>query len=359
MILPSDPDLDDLRSIVRDLFAACRGGVEAPSEQTVKEVHLRACEQIGLAGLIEPEQIGGAGAGFSALSVVLEEAGRSLTPVPVLTSVLMGQAALRSVSESDARMRLTDGVLAGTEVLALVGLDDPDQLIATRPNGVWQLTGVHTGVLGLELATTVLVTAPIEGGLGLFAVERNDDHLAVSSMESMDITRPGHRAEFRDVNAEFVGRLTSDYRSLDHLRELRAVGLAAEQTGAAARLLEMTVDYLKTRVQFGRIIGSFQAPKHTCAELAIGLDDAKNALAHAVWAIETKGPDVDAAVALAAAVCLPMGVKMADEAVQLHGGIGFTWEHPIHLYVRRAIASQAIIGSDHRLREAVLVAENI
>lgn len=360
MMLSADPDLEELRDIMRQLMSTCEGSTEAADVVRVREIHRRACAQVGLGGLAESEADGGADAGLPALAVALEEAGRSLTPLPVLTSVLISQSALEHTTRSDVHARILAEAVNGERILALVGQDVDGPMTAELADDQWRITGKHSVALGIDSAHLLLVIAQSVQGPALFAVAKDAPGAEIIPVESMDITRTGSAVRLADAPGEFVGGIADLPRFTAYLRNRLAIGLAAEQTGAAQRVLELTVEYLSSRVQFGRVIGSFQSIKHACAELAVDIDEAKNALAYAVWASETQDSAcITPAVAMAGSVCIGAGVKVAEESIQMHGGIGFTWEHPAHLYLRRALTSQAIVGSQIDLLEAVLQGEGI
>lgn len=360
MMFSADPDLDDLRAVMRQLMSTCEGSTEAADVARIREIHRMACTQVGLAGLAESEAYGGTDAGLPALTVALEEAGRSLTPLPVLTSVLISQTALKHTTRSDVHARILAEAVNGEKILALVGQDEDGPMSAESAGDQWRITGRHSVALGADSAHLLLVIAQSTDGPALFVVDTDSPGVEITPVESMDITRTGSIVRLADAVGELVGEIADLMSFTAHLRNRLAIGLAAEQTGAAQRVLELTVEYLSTRVQFGRVIGSFQSLKHACAELAVDIDEARSALAHGIWASEAKdSASITPEVAMAASVCIGAGVKTAEESIQLHGGVGFTWEHPAHLYLRRALTSQAIVGSQTDLLEAVLQGEGI
>ncbi|MEU8636137.1 acyl-CoA dehydrogenase family protein [Amycolatopsis sp. NPDC048633] len=289
------------------------------------------CEQIGVAALAIPEHYGGAGAGLAEACVVLEELGRTLTPAPMLGSaVLCGEALLRTGND-EACERLLPGIAAGTTLAALAWSDED-----------WSpgLTASETGldghahyVLDGDLADVLLAVARTSEGLGLFEVPL--DGVRRERVTTLDPTR---RLAVVDFAATPARRLDADGFDLRKLRDTAVVAVAAEQVGAAARALELTVEYTKQRRQFGRAIGSFQALKHRMADVHVHVEAARSALYAALV-------DGDAeAVTTAKVVCGEAFSHAAAEMIQLHGGIAITWEHDAHLFFKRAHGTALLFG---------------
>jgi len=326
------------------------------------EMWERMSEMLGLPGLIVPEELGGAGAGYAELGIVLEEMGRSLLPAPFFSTVVLGVNALLLSGDGDAQKKylpaIADGRLRAT--LAVAEGDDAwsEQAIrttATRSGDGWVLDGAKDFVLDGATAELVLVAARTEaGGIGLFAVDSGAAGLSRTPLETLDLTRRQARLAFESAPATLVGDAGDGWRVAGEVFDRALVALAAEQVGGAQKVLEMAVGYARTRVQFGRQIGSFQAIKHRCADMLIDVERAKAAVYQALWAVDHEPAEVPAAAGLAKAFCSEAYFDAAASNIQVHGGIGYTWEHPAHLYFRRAKSSQLMLGTPSHHREALL-----
>ncbi|MEU4423178.1 acyl-CoA dehydrogenase family protein [Actinoplanes sp. NPDC024001] len=283
----------------------------------------RLCKEIGVAGLAVPQRFGGAGAGLLEACVVFEELGRGLTPVPMLGAVLAGQALVRSGDE-EACARLLPGICAG-DLIAAVGF--------VPPAGD-SLSGEVRHVPDVAEADVVILCA----GDTLWEV----DAAAVSREpeESIDLTR---RLGTVRLDGAHARRLGTD--STPTLGDIGCVALSAEQVGAAARALELTLDYVKTRHQFGRPIGSFQVLQHRLAEAHVRLEAARSASWTAAEALVAGAPEASSLASVAKVCCSETLRAVAAEMVQMHGGIAITWEHDAHLYLRRAYACAQLFGS--------------
>ncbi|MFF1395597.1 acyl-CoA dehydrogenase family protein [Streptomyces sp. NPDC058287] len=305
-------------------------------------------EAVGAAGLGVPEEYGGYGGGTVETYVVMEELGRTLSPVPYLASTVLATQALLASGNARACAellpRLADGTVVGALAWAESGSWEPEALNARVRAG--RLTGVKDHVLtGPERPDTLLVLAQGDDGLALYQVPHTQ--YECTPLPTMDQTRPQARVTFDGSPAELLA--ADGERVLSRVRDLACTALAAEQTGAATRALADTIRYAKDRVQFGRPIGSFQAVKHRIADLHVQLEAARSlalAAAHS-----------DAAPHLAAAAktaCSQAYTHIAGEMIQLHGGIGITWEHEAHRHLKRAHSGRHLFGtpSAHRRRLA-------
>ncbi|TWP54123.1 acyl-CoA dehydrogenase [Lentzea tibetensis] len=334
---------DALRDSVRSLLTKhsdVRAAIESPRGYDA-DLWARLCTEIGVAGLAIPERFGGLGASLAETRVVLEELGRTLTPSPLLGSLLAAQALL-ATGNDEACQRLLPGIADGTTIAALVwaGADggwSPDEVAITAHDG---LTGTAHHVLDGDLADVLLVAASSADGIALYEVGPDQPGVTVEHTPAMDLTR-----RLASVRLNATGSRLGPL-DLAGVRDTAIAALAAEQVGAAERCLELTVEYTKTRVQFGRPIGSFQALKHRMADLHVLVETARSA-AHAAT-------DPTAA-AVAKVYCSEAFTKVAAEMIQLHGGIAITWEHDAHLYFKRAHGSSHLFGSPahhvHRLHE--------
>lgn len=289
------------------------------------------CEQIGVAALAIPEHYGGAGAGLAEVCVVLAELGRTLTPAPLLGSaVLCGEALLRTGND-EACERLLPGIAAGTTLAALAWSDENWSPGLTA--SVTGLDGRAHYVLDGDLADVLLAVARTADGIGLFEVPV--EGVRRERVTTLDPTR---RLAVVDFASSPARRLDADGFGLGKLLDTAVIAVAAEQVGAAARALELTVEYTKQRRQFGRPIGSFQALKHRMADVHVHVEAARSALYAAIV-------DGDAeAVTTAKVVCGEAFSHAAAEMVQLHGGIAITWEHDAHLYFKRAHGTALLFG---------------
>ncbi len=315
---------------------------------------------VGCAGLLIPDAHGGAGASYREAAVVAEETGRAVAPVPFLGSAVVATAALLAAPDAD----LLAGLAAGTVTAALAvpfasrpADDRPGavRVVAPQPGdpaGQVRLTGTVTGVADALPASVLLV--PADGvPAGLYAVRAGAPGLTMTPVVSLDQTR-----QLADLTLDSVpGRLLA--AGPDAAAAVRAgltagaAMLAAEQLGLAERCLEITVSYLKVRYQFARPIGSFQALKHRLADLWVAVSQARAAARYAAACLAETDPDTPVAVALAKAACGDAATLAAQECVQLHGGIGFTWEHPAHLYLKRAKSSSIGFGTPDWHRAAL------
>jgi alkylation response protein AidB-like acyl-CoA dehydrogenase len=224
-------------------------------------------------------------------------------------------------------------------------------LSAARSDGGWVLDGVKMFVLDGHVADLILVAAKAPKGLSLFAVQSDAEGLTSTPLKTMDLTRKQARIELAGVPARLVGEEGAAGAGLAKTLDLAAVALAAEQVGGAQRVLDMSVEYAKTRIQFGRPIGSFQAIKHKCADMLLEVESAKSAAYYAGWAAADDSDELPVAASLAKSYCSEAYFHAAAENIQIHGGIGFTWEHDAHLYFKRAKSSELLFGDPAYHRE--------
>ena len=228
---------------------------------------------------------------------------------------------------------------------------------ATADGDGWTLTGTKMYVLDGHIADLVLVAARTPGGVSLFRVDGNADGLTRTALATMDMTRKQARLEFDSVSAALVGTEGDGWAVLERVLDLAAVALAAEQVGGAQVCLDTAVQYAKDRVQFGRPIGSFQAIKHKCADMLLEVESAKSAAYYAGWCAAELNDELPSVASLAKAYCSEAYFHTTAENIQIHGGIGFTWEHPAHLYFKRAKSSELLFGDPTYHRE--LLAQRI
>ena len=321
-------------------------------------------EQMGLQGLSIPEEFGGSGYSFIELGVVLEEMGRALLCAPYFSTVVLAANALLHSGDDAAKKKWLPGIASGETVATLA---------ATEPSGAWDesgitmsakgsgsdftLTGTKMFVLDGHTANLIVVAARTAKGVSLFAVEGNAKGLTRTALSTMDQTRKQAKLEFADTPATLIGTEGKGWDVLSTVFDLAAVALAAEQVGGAQRVLDMAVEYAKVRVQFGRPIGSFQAIKHKCADMLLEVESAKSAAYYGMWCAAEMNEELPSVASLAKAYCSEAYFHAAAENIQIHGGIGFTWEHPAHLYFKRAKSSELLFGDPSYHRE--LLAQRI
>lgn len=337
-------------------------------------------EQLGLQGLAIPEEHGGSGYGWAELVVVFEEMGRALLCAPYLATVALAAPALITSGDAAAQAAYLPAIAAGRSVATLALTEESGRwdeggitlratpapgpaTAAPPPTGAdptaegWVLDGHKMFVLDGHTADLVIVAARAESGLSLFAVAGDAPGLVRTPLPTMDQTRKQARLEFTSTPARLVGDEGEAWAVLTRVLDLAAVALAAEQVGGAQRVLEMSVEYAKNRVQFGRPIGSFQAIKHKCADMLLEVESARSAAYYAGWAAAADSDELPAVASLAKAYCSEAYFHAAAENIQIHGGIGFTWEHPAHLYFKRAKTDELLFGDPSFHRE--LLAQRI
>ncbi len=364
MLTPT-PEREELRAVVRDLLAthspeaAVRSFLDARQGFDTATWKVMT-DQVGIAALAIPEEYGGAGFGFGELAVVMEESGRALACVPLLSTCVLATGALLISGDESAARTYLPGIAEGTTIATVALLDDTDSLTADavhtraqRSADGFTITGTKTFVIDGADAHLLLVPARTDAGVALFAVESQAGGVHAEPFATLDQTRNLATLTFDDAPATLVGTDGDGWSYIEAVLDLGAAGLAAEQVGAAARVLETTVDYAKVREQFGRPIGSFQAIKHKLADMLVELESARSAAYYACGAAESGADDLPLAASIAKAYCSDAFYHIAAESIQIHGGIGFTWEHPAHLYFKRARSSQTLLGSTGHHRERV------
>lgn len=346
---------DSVRSLLADRCPADRVIEVCDGARDLEPALWRAlAADLGLAGLLVPEAHGGAGASAREAAVVLEELGRFAAPVPFLTSAVVATTAVQHSADDDLLSSMASGqVTAALAVPLSAGATTFSAEVRVADDGT--LLGAVTSVAGALDADVLLVPVATAAGIELHRVDTGE--AGVTPVVSLDMTR-----QLADI--DFTGaasvRIADAGRGGDAVRsalELGAALLASEQAGVAEWCLQSTVDYLRDRRQFGRVVGGFQAVKHRLADLWVEVESARVAARYAAATAAEADPDRTAAASLAQAYCSDAAVHAAEECVQLHGGIGMTWEHPAHLYLKRAKADQLAFGTAaaHRARLADLV----
>jgi len=327
-------------------------------------VWTQMAEQLGLQSLTIPEEFGGSGFSYVELIVVLEEMGAALLCAPFFSTVALGANAVLTSGDQKAKEYLLPGIAAGETIATLAFTEDSGRwdtegitLAATPDGDGWKLNGHKSFVLDGHVADLVLVVGRTEAGITLFGVKGDAEGLTRTPLATMDQTRKQARLEFADTPAWLIGTDGGAEPGLSKTLDLAAVALAAEQVGGAQRCLDSSVEYAKTRIQFGRPIGSFQAIKHKCADMLLEVESAKSAAYYAGWAAAEDSDELPVVASLAKSYCSEAYFHAAAENIQIHGGIGFTWEHPAHLYFKRAKSSELLLGDPSYHRE--LLAQRI
>ena len=328
------------------------------------DVWAQMSEQMGLPALTIPEDYGGQGFTRIEQVVVLEEMGRSLLCAPFFSSAVMAANALMLSGDESAKQahlpQIASGETRGTVAFTEQNgrWDEPGiTMAATADNGAWRLDGVKMYVLDGHTADLLIVAARTSGGVSLFTVDPGAAGLTRTALSTMDQTRKQAKLTFEGVEAALIGEEGQGWPVLEGVLDLASVALAAEQVGGAQRCLDMSVEYAKVRVQFGRPIGSFQAIKHKCADMLLEVESAKSAAYYAGWCAAEMNDELPQVASLAKSYCSEAYFHAAAENIQIHGGIGFTWEHPAHLYFKRAKSSELLFGDPTYHRE--LLAQRI
>jgi alkylation response protein AidB-like acyl-CoA dehydrogenase len=369
----SQDDLAELRSIVRDFLAAksgehqLRSAMQSPRGWD-ESVWSLLTSQLGVQSMALPVEYGGDGYGFRELRVVLEEMGRALLPSPFFSTVVLASSALLAAGDAGVCATYLPRIATG-EITATVAVAEGDGLWQTEvldtravsAENNWTLSGRKMFVWDGASADLILAVAATDAGPSLFAVGAAAAGLTREPMTTLDMTRHQAIVAFDHTPALLVGEAGQAATLVERVLDRAMTALAAEQCGAARACLEAATDYARERTQFGRPIGSFQAVKHKCADMLVRVSLADAAALEAADAADgvPDAPDLRIAAAVAHSVCSEALMFVASENIQVHGGIGFTWEHPAHLYFRRAKAAQLCFGGPAVYHERVLHAFGI
>jgi alkylation response protein AidB-like acyl-CoA dehydrogenase len=326
----------------------------------------QAGAQLGLVGLAIPEEYGGGGFTFAEQAIVLEELGAALYGGPYLASGVLAATALLASPDESARRDLLPGIASG-EVIATLAFTEDDgswdpgtiRLAAAKAGDDWRLDGHKSFVLDGGTAGLILVLAVADGALSLFAVEASAPGLGRTVLPTLDQTRKLARLEFDAVPGRLIGAPGDAAAVMGRVLDVAAVALAAEQLGGAQRALDMAVEYSKVRHQFGRPIGSFQALKHRMADLLLEVESLRSAVNYAAAAVSDGSEEVPVVASLVKAYASETYFHVAAENIQIHGGIGFTWEHDAHLYFKRAKSSELFLGDATYHRERLATRINL
>jgi alkylation response protein AidB-like acyl-CoA dehydrogenase len=358
------PEQEELRDTVRQFLDKTSPETEVRRLMATErgydpDTWRRLAGELGLAGIAIPESYGGAAAGFTELGVVLQEMGRALFCGPFLSTAVLAAGTLLDCEDDAARREWLPAIAAGELVatLALPGGLSGAREVASRPAAArpaagprsdaregWVLDGTAGFVLDGHVAELILVPAATPRGLSLFAVRGTAPGLVRTLLPVFDATRKYARLDFSATSAALIGPAGGAAPVLTRVFDLGCVALACEQVGVAERALFMARDYALLRTQFGRPIGSFQAVKHKLANVLLEVEAARSAAWYGLWAADARRDEFSVVASIAKATCSAAAYLAAAENIQVHGGIGYTWEHPAHLYFRRATTSRMWLG---------------
>jgi len=327
----------------------------------------------GWLGLIYAEEFDGTGLGFVDLTVLMEEMGRAVMPGPFFSTVLLGGLAIQEAGSAAQKKEWLSKISAG-QAKTTLAFTEPNArwdaagitASAKESGGKFTLTGTKLFVLDAHVADVIVVVARTregkrpEEGLSLFLVPKGAKGLEVKLLPTMDQTRKLCEVTFHDVTVgadALLGAKDQAWGPLSRVLDRATVALCAEMCGGAQRVLDMTTDYAKIRVAFGKPIGSYQGVKHRAADMLVEVENAKSLTYYAAWAMDENVPEAPLAASMAKAYVSDAYRRTAGAGIQLHGGIGFTWEHDLHLYFKRAKSSEFTFGdaSYHRERVAQLI----
>jgi alkylation response protein AidB-like acyl-CoA dehydrogenase len=358
-------DAEQLRAVVRE-FLAKRSDESAVRAQMETEhgydatVWRQSAEELGLPGLVVPDRFGGSAASAVELGVVFEEMGAALFCGPFLSTVGLAVTALLELGDEEAAAGYLPGIVSGDTIATLAWSGSSpavSALAACREGDHWRISGTADIVVDGCSADLLLVAAPSPAGSCLFAVAGDATGLDRTPLVAMDSTRRLAAVRFDACPASLAGPEGGAGDALRRTFDMAVLYLAAEQLGGAARVLETAVNHARTRYQFGRPIGSFGPIKHRCADMLVDVESARSVVYHGLWTAVHDPDNLALSSSLARAVCSDAYTRLSAHNIQIHGGIGFTWEHPAHLYLKRAKSSALLLGSAtaHRARLAEVV----
>ncbi|MCW2747887.1 MAG: mmgC16 [Nocardioidaceae bacterium] len=299
-------------------------------------------------GLAVPEEFGGSDAGWLALSIFLNEAGRVLLPTAYLSTAVLAPWILQAPADAALRHELLPRIAAGEIRVGFADIDGK-QAVITHPDGDQiRLSGVKTTVIDGAVCDYFLVTVDDAGPSSVYVVDASDPGVDVAQGRPLDETRPSATVTFTNVAARSLGAAHAATNVAASARDLLAIALAAEGAGAAEQCLDMSVEYAKIREQFGRPIGQFQAIKHKCADMFVGVQASYAAVHAAFQRIDETGIIDPIQAKVSASYVSAALMSVTSETMQIHGGIAFSWEHDAHLYLKRATSDQILLGGPDR-----------
>ncbi|MCW2848445.1 MAG: acyl-CoA dehydrogenase domain protein [Marmoricola sp.] len=362
---------DDLQSMAETVAAVVRS--QSPAERVAavadgpeeydEPLWRTLAVDLGVTGVLVPEEYGGLGMGWAEARVVLAELGRGLACVPFLSSCVVAVSVVLESNDAAAAAAILPGVAEGSSIVAVALGDDRllpalgSSAVAARTgaDGGWQLSGVQPFVVDGIAADRILLLGRTDNGAhGWFLVEAGAGGLTRTTMEVVDPTRPQATLTLDGVTARLIGDLGTCDDLVAPALDALVVGTGCEMAEASRHLLDLTIVYATTRYQFGQPIGSFQALQHRLADLAIMIDTSVSAVEYAIASAVHHPERLREAASIAGFVCTEAFYQAALETIQVHGGIGFTWEHQAHRYYRRALASRALLGTPAVHRERLM-----
>jgi len=324
---------------------------------------------LGWPGLLIPEQYGGHGGTFLDMTVVVEEAGKALVPGPFFTTALLG-APIVIEGGSEAQKKDLLPKIAKGEAIVTVAIAEASgrfdaggvELKAEKKANGHVLNGEKMFVPDAHVADVIAAVARTksdgnpEEGISVFLVPAKTKGITITQLKTVDMTRRLCHVKFDNVAVEasaLLGKENQGWAIVRRTLDIATAALSAEMVGTAQKALDISVDYAKTRVQFGKPIGSFQAVKHKCVDMMVAVENARSITYYACWTVDERTPEAATAVPMAKAYASDMAKNVTSDAIQVHGGIGFTWEHDMHLYHRRGLAGEANLGNAPVHRETV------
>ena len=323
----------------------------------------RLGSELGVLGMSVPEADGGGGGSLIDQAIAVEEFGSTLACGPLFGTAYLAIPALVACGPAPARDELLTALMEGQRTAAFAVTDragafDPSALSVSADGDT--LTGTVERVVDADAADELIIAATGSDGVGLYAVDASAPGVQRTALFTMDLTRPQATVVLTRAPARLLAGPEDAERVITHALQVGSALLAVEQVGAAQHLLDLSVEYAKSRLQFGRQIGSFQAIKHKLADMLVDLEHARSAAYHAVWALSHGSDDPALAASIAQALSSDALQRIASDTIQVHGGIGFTWEHQAHLYFKRSATDAALLGSaeQHRSRVADLLLDN-
>jgi alkylation response protein AidB-like acyl-CoA dehydrogenase len=346
---------DATTGLLESCAAKHRGAVLDGDDSFDAPCWQRAAVELGLAGVAVSEEAGGGGGSVVDAAVVLEAAGRSVSTLPLWTAIGAGRL-LELLADQELSGDLLTDVAAGALVPGWVGLEDSRSIRAARSDGQWVVTGRATHVVGGTWMSRLLVLAESDTGPRLMDVRMQANGVSVAPEKSLDPLRPLLSVAFEDAPALELSLRSVDPTRLAAARAEISVLLAAEQVGAAQGALDMAVEYAKARQQFGRAIGSFQSLKHLLADLYVDVETARYAMRYGAWALSAGLPDPEQIAHLTRASVTPRVLRVGAGNLQVHGGIGYTWEHGAHLFHKRAVSAAHLLHEVDADLDAIAVA---
>jgi alkylation response protein AidB-like acyl-CoA dehydrogenase len=372
---------EELREMARAFLSECssseqvREAMDKP-EGYDPEVWGRIGAELGWPAVTIPEEYGGIGMTYVELVALMEEMGKVLLCSPFFSTVCLGVNTLLEAGTEEQKQSLLPEIAEGNTTATLAFSEDNGRWdataveatatkTATKEGDAFILKGCKSFVADGHTAEHLIIAARSEGtqgeeGISLFLVKSDTPGVVRTRLDTLDQTRAQAKVELQDVSvpaSALMGEEGGAWPALKRALDLAAIALAAEQVGGAQRCLDMSVEYAKERVQFGRKIGSFQAIKHKCANMSLQVESARSAVYYAAWAAAENEPDLSELASIAKAYCSDTYNFCSGAAIQVHGGVGFTWEYDCHLFFKRANSSQGFLGSPAYHRE--LVAQHI